>query len=196
VAQGGSPGAARDLARVLALVLLLGGCATAYGEGVSAYRQGRYAEAAERFEAIVAEHPERVEALVGLGVSRYRLGDWNGAAAALGDAAALQPAHPGARLYLGLAHLQRGDAPLAAEALGAYRSLLPGTRVAGLVDHAVRLLPSASLSPEERAFVASSLEAAAAWQEEVVFLREALRLEEFRRLTDERVIYVPRRCRC
>jgi len=47
-----------------------------------------------------------------------------------------------------------------------------------------------------RTFVAVSLEESAAILRELAAVREALRIEEFRRLTDERIVYLYGRCRC
>jgi tetratricopeptide (TPR) repeat protein len=188
----GPPARCRILAFV-ALLTLLGGCSTAYVQGASAYRQGRYDEAADQFAAALAEDPDRVDALVGLGLSRYRQGAWDEAIEALGRVAAREPGYAIARLYLALAYLQRGDAARAEEHLLAYRELRPDPRMTALVNRALRLLRSGPLTDEQRGFVAASLETAAAWQREVYEARQALREAELRRLSDERIFYgIPR----
>jgi tetratricopeptide (TPR) repeat protein len=177
--------------------MLLSGCATAYTEGVSAYQQGRYGEAADRFEDTLAEDPDRVEALVGLGLSRYRLGDWDAAVSALDEALARAPRDLTARLYLGLAYLQRAEDAASQQELAAFRDLQPGTALAAQVDRALQLMRAGTLAPAVRAYVAASLENAAEWQRRLIATEQALRLEELRRLSDERFIDVaPRRCRC
>jgi len=183
---------------VLVAAALLGGCATAYVQGATAYRQGRYDEAASRFAAVLAEEPDRLDALVGLGLARYQLGAWDDAVDVLERAVAQAPGHAMARLYLGLAHLQRGEEGRADEHLTAFRTLQLDPRTAAQVDRTLRLLRDAPLTADLRAFVAAGLEDAAEWRRELQETRRALRDEQWRRLTDDRFIYVvPRsRCRC
>jgi tetratricopeptide (TPR) repeat protein len=180
------------------LTVLLGGCATAYVRGASAYRAGRYDEAADHFAAILASQPDRLDAQVGLGLARYKLGDWDAAIDLLGAAVARAPEHVRARFFLGLAHLRRGDDGPADEHLSAVRRLRPDPGLGGLVDRALRLLRGDPLIGELREYVATSLEAAAEWHDALRETRQALRDEELRRLRDDRPIYVlPRaRCRC
>src|ERR687896_1429054 len=107
------------------LLLLLAGCATAYSGAVNAYREGRYAEAASRFEELLSRDPDHLDALVGLGVSRYRLGAYDDAIRTLERAAAREPKHPAPRLYLALAHLQKNDIGAAEAQLLAFRERNP-----------------------------------------------------------------------
>lgn len=186
----------RMLPGLLVAAALLGGCATAYVQGATAYRQGRYDEAASRFAAVLAEDPDRLDALVGLGRARYKLGDWDAAVDALERAVVQAPGHATARLYLGLAYLQRGEEGRAEEHLSAFRSLQADPRTAAQVDRTLRLLRDAPLTSDLREFVAAALEDAAEWRREVQETRRALRDEQLRRLTDDRVIYVVPRCRC
>jgi tetratricopeptide (TPR) repeat protein len=178
--------------------LVLGGCATAYVQGASAYRAGRYEEAADRFTAVLTSEPDRLDAQVGLGLARYKLGDWDGAIEQLGAAVARAPRHATARLFLGLAHLRRGDDGPADEHLSAFRDLRADPGVSGLVDRALYLLRGDPLTRELREYIAASLEGAAEWQRELRETQQALRYEELRRLREDRIIYVlPRsRCRC
>jgi tetratricopeptide (TPR) repeat protein len=67
------------------------GCTTAYGQGRTALRQGRYAEAASSFEKALKEHPDRMDALVGLGIARYEQRAFDDAVAHLGRAVAQDP---------------------------------------------------------------------------------------------------------
>ena len=63
---------------VLALAALaLAGCASGYGDGRRALRQGRYVDAATQFEEVLARNPDRVDALVGLGVAKYKAGEFD-----------------------------------------------------------------------------------------------------------------------
>ncbi|HSE93764.1 MAG TPA: tetratricopeptide repeat protein, partial [Methylomirabilota bacterium] len=160
---------------LLAVATLLGGCATTYRQGASAYRRGDYATAAERFQAALAADPQRVDALVGLGLARYSTGDWPAATDTLERAVALAPRDATARLYLGLAHLRRGDDAQAVAHLGAFRDLAAGTRTAGQADRALRLIREMPMTPELRVFVAVSLEEASAMQHELAAALEALR---------------------
>jgi tetratricopeptide (TPR) repeat protein len=178
--------------------LLLGGCATTYVQGTSAYRAGRYDEAADHFAAVLASEPDRLDAQVGLGLTRYKLGDWDAAIEHLDAAVRRAPRQATARLFLGLAHLRRGDDGPADEHLSAFRDLRADPGVTGLVDRALRLLRGDPLTGELREYVAASLEGAAEWQRELRETRQALQNEAVRRLRDDRVIYVfPRsRCRC
>jgi tetratricopeptide (TPR) repeat protein len=186
------------LIRIALATLLLGGCASTHVQGTSAYRTGRYAEAADHFSAVLASEPDRLDARVGLGLARYKLGDWNEAIDHLGAAVVRAPRHATARLFLGLAHIRRGDDGPADEHLSAFRDLRPDPGVTSLVDRALRLLRGDPLTGELREYVAVSLEGAAEWQRELRETRQALRDEELRRFRDDRIIYVlPRsRCRC
>jgi len=97
------------LGLVLALSVLAG-CTTTFGQGVAAAREGRYADASRAFERVLAEDPDRFDALVNLGIARYKLGAFDEASAALERARARAPRDATVRLYLGLSHLQKGEA--------------------------------------------------------------------------------------
>ena len=188
---------ASSLAPLLLAATLLAGCATTYGQGATAYRQGRYAEAAARFQTVLAEDPNRLDALIGLGLAQYKLGAWGEAIDVLSRAVALAPGHPVSRLFLGLAYLQRGDDGRAEEHLTAYRDLRADPRTAALVDRALQLLRGAPLTAELRTFIAASLEDSAELQRELSETQRALQEEEYRRLTYyDRVFYVDPRVRC
>jgi thioredoxin-like negative regulator of GroEL len=151
----------RGIGMVMALTLLAG-CATTYGEARSSLRQGRYAEAADEFEAALKEDPGRVDALSGLGVARYKMGAYDAAQDALGRVVAQAPKHVEARLYLALAHVQKGEDRAAVEHLTAFRDLHGNPRLGAQVDAAVKLLRSdRPLSTEIRGFMATSLEESA-----------------------------------
>src|SRR5438105_7023177 len=106
-----------------ALVFTLSGCATTYVLGQTALDDGRYADAAAKFETALKEHPDRTDALVGLGITRYKQNGYDEAIAHLGQAVRQDPKRADARLYLGLSYLERGDNGAAAEHLRAFRDL-------------------------------------------------------------------------
>ena len=62
---------------VVAAVLTLAGCATAYRQGQSELRGGRPAEARRHFEEALAIRPDRLDALAGLAVAEYELGNFD-----------------------------------------------------------------------------------------------------------------------
>jgi tetratricopeptide (TPR) repeat protein len=161
----------------LGLVLMaLAGCATSQtAAGSSALREGRPAEAAERFKEALADDPGRVDAKVGLGISRYRLGAYDEALAALTDAATQAPALPAARLYLGLTHLRRRDDARALDELTALRALTIEPRLAAQVDQTLTLLRAGGITDPIRTYVAASLDYAYEWTREVAETRLALR---------------------
>jgi tetratricopeptide (TPR) repeat protein len=147
---------------VLLVLLLIGGCATAYTRGRTALGEGRYLDAAADFEQVLRERPDRVSALVGLGVARYHLGRYDEARDALERAASREPRNDEAQLYLGLAYLQKGDMVHAEERLRMYRNVPHYPRVTAQIDQALGLLRSERpLSDQTRAYVAASLENAA-----------------------------------
>jgi tetratricopeptide (TPR) repeat protein len=148
-------------ALLAALVLTLSGCATTYGLGQTALDEGRYADAAAKFETTLKEHPGRTDALVGLGITRYKQNGDDEAIAHLGQAIRQDPKRADARLYLGLSYLERGDNGAAVQHLRAFRDLIQSARVAGQVDEALELIQSDhALSQRTRRFVATSLESA------------------------------------
>src|SRR5919197_2154013 len=151
----------------LLAVALLAGCATPYGRARSALAEGRYEEAASRFEEILARHPDRLDALVGLGKARYKLGAFDEAITMLARAAAQAPKSETARLYLGLAYLRKGEDGPAEEHLKALLGLEPHRRLAAQTNRALELMRSDHLSTEMRTFIAASLEDEADWAREV-----------------------------
>lgn len=146
---------------VLSLVLslsALSGCATGYGQGQAALRQGRFDEAATYFEHVLAEDPGRVDALLGLGMARYKQGDFDRAAETLEGAVAQTPDNPQTRLYLALDYIQKSDAFRAEEQLTALQGLKLDPRLAAQINRALDVIRAEPLTPLIRAFVASSLE--------------------------------------
>src|SRR6266436_9733138 len=143
------------------LAFAISGCATTMGLGETALRDGRYAEAASKFETALKERPERTEALVGLGIARYGQGVYDEAVENLSQVVSRDPKRADAQLYLGLSYLERGDEASAAEHLRAFRGLTHSARVAGQVDDALQLMRTEHpLSPQSRHFIATSLESA------------------------------------
>ena len=150
------------------LALAISGCATTVGRGQSELRAGRYTEAASNFEKALKEHPERLDALVGLGIARYAQGSYDEAVALLGRALGQDPRRADAQLYLGLSCLARGDDGCAAEHLRAFRGLTRNARVARQVDEALQLMRSEHpLSSRSRRFVATSLESTVKSEQEL-----------------------------
>ena len=162
-----------------ALALLLGlsvlaGCATTFGQGVGAAREGRYADASDAFERVLAEDPDRFDALVNLGIARYKLGVLDEAIAALERARARAPRDATVRLYLGLSLLQKGEVGPADEHLTAFAGLAADRRIAAQALRALRLLRGVELDAETRAFVAASLDDQAELLREVSEAQRAL----------------------
>lgn len=76
---------------------------TLFLEGVAHHEAGRFAEAAERFEAALALAPGRVSVLINLGAARLKLGQREAAIQALDMALAAEPQHADAWTHRGLA---------------------------------------------------------------------------------------------
>jgi len=151
-----------------ALAFAISGCATTVGLGQAALREGRYAEAASKFETALKEHPERTDALVGLGIARYAQGGYGEAAAHLSEAVSQDPKRADAQLYLGLSYLERGDEAVAAEHLRVFRGLTHSARVTRQVDDALQLMRTEHpLSPQSRHFIATSLESVVKSEQEL-----------------------------
>jgi len=157
-----------------ALVVGISGCATTVGLGKTALRDGRYAEAASKFETARKERPERTDALVGLGIARYGQRIYDEAVAYLSQAVSRDPKRADAQLYLGLSYLERGDEGASAEHLRAFRGLTQSARVAGQVDDALQLMRTEHpLSPQSRHFIAASLESIVKSEQELHDARSA-----------------------
>lgn len=174
----------RWLALVLA-ALTFGGCVTTYGEGRTALRQGRYTDAATRFEQVLAKDPDRTEALVGLGIAKYRAGSFDEAIDPLGRAVAREPKFDLARLYLGLARLRKGDLGAVEQEFKAIVAQRPGTRLAAQLDRALVLLRGRDPASDElRAFIAASLENESEAEREIADARREAREAELLRWRD------------
>lgn len=167
----------RTVSTALALLLglsVLAGCATTFGKGLAAAREGRYADASHAFERVLAEDPDRFDALVSLGIARYKLGAFDDAITALERARARAPHDATVRLYLGLCHLQKGEIGPADEHLTAFAGLAADRRIAAQALRALRLLRGDLLDAETRVFVAASLDDQAELLREVKEARRAL----------------------
>jgi Flp pilus assembly protein TadD len=160
---------------ILLALSLLAGCAAPYAQGLTALRQGRFEEAADHFQEVLAQDPNRLDALAGLGISRYKLGELDEAVDALDRVVAQSPTWPEARLYLGLSYLQRGQGGLAEEQLTMLLDQKPHPRTAAQIDRALRVMRLEPPSDELRGFLAASLDDEAAWEGEVRHARLALR---------------------
>jgi tetratricopeptide (TPR) repeat protein len=164
-----SASSARRAAALLAgLALLLAGCASTYQRGEAALRAGRYLDAAARFGEVLAEDPERADALVGLGLAQYRLNGFTQAAGSLERAVRALPRHAEARFYLALTALALEDQPAATGHLDALAGLDLHPRIAAQVGRAAALLRRGPLPAETREFVRKSLEDEADWHRELL----------------------------
>lgn len=151
-----------------ALVFAISGCATTVGLGETALRDGRYAEAASKFEMALKERPERTDALVGLGIARYGQRVYDEAVTHLRRAVSRDPKRADAWLYLGLSYLEQGDEDSSEEHLRAFRALTHSARVTRQVDDALQLMRTERpLSPQSRHFIATSLESALKSEQEL-----------------------------
>ena len=169
----------REAAGLILVLALAAGCATGKAAaGSAALREGRPAEAAERFTEALNENPERVDAKIGLGVSLYRLARYDEAIAALTEAIAQAPASPAPRLYLALSHLAKGEDAQAQEALTALRALPLESRFAAQVDQTLALLRAGGITNPVRTYIAASLDYAFDWSRELAETRQALRTAE------------------
>ncbi len=94
--------------------------------GQTAYRAGRFEEAAAAFRAALAAEPESVRARVNLGSALAGAGRREDAVAIFREAVALDPDNRAARFNLGVLLAQAGDAAGAAETLARVVELEPG----------------------------------------------------------------------
>lgn len=158
---------------LVSLVLVSSGCVSAYRSGQIAMRDGRYVEAASRFTEVLAEDPDRVDALFGLGLAHYRAGLYRAAVGPLGRAVLTEPDRADARIYLALTYLALEDQGAAERQLKALLELGAHPRVLAQARRALGLLQSGVLPPEVREFIRYSLEDELAWRDEVLEARLA-----------------------
>lgn len=143
---------------LLAVIPLAAGCVTSYGEGESALRKGRFAEAEGYFSQALAADPGSADALVGLGIAQYKKGEVGRATDTLQKALQVRPNEPDVRLYLGLAYLQNRDSLQAEQQLSALRWLDIDPRVAQQIERALEVIRQGPLGDPVRDFLAGSLE--------------------------------------
>ena len=158
---------------LLSLALVLSGCASAYRSGQIAMQEGRYLEAASRFTEVLADDPDRADALFGLGLAHYRAGLFRGAIGPLGRAVLAVPDSAEARLYLALTYLALEDQAAAVRQLKALLDLSVHPRIAVQAGRAVGLMESGAVPAEIREFIRQSLEDEILWQQEVMEARLA-----------------------
>jgi tetratricopeptide (TPR) repeat protein len=142
--------------------IALGGCATAYGRGETALRQGRYEDARRHFEEALERDQTRTDARLGLGVALYKAGMLARAADTLAGVVRAEPRSADARLYLALAALRRGDNEATSRELAALRDLDPHPRFTAQIERALRLI-AGDLPEPMREFVAAALEDELEW---------------------------------
>ena len=162
----------RRLAVVAAVGLLLAGCATTEQRGRRALYLGQYNDAIHLFQASLAEHPDRLPAMVGLGIALYKAGALDDAAATLDGVLARSPGEAPALLYRGLIALMQRDDAVAQERLTRFREVTSIPSFNTQLDRALAIVRGGATDPAIREFMAASLEDAVRSAHEV----EAARL--------------------
>lgn len=141
--------------------VVLAGCASAQWRAEQALYQGQYDEAIHLFQATLAEHPDRLEARLGLGIALYKIGALPDAVLTLDEVLARAPADGAALLYRGLGAIQLRDDTAAAHYLTRFRDVARIPRFDAQLTRALRILESPEpLSGDTREFMAISLEEA------------------------------------
>ncbi len=141
------------------LCMLVGGCVTAQRRGEQALYEGQYNEAIHLFQATLAEHPDRLDARLGLGIALYKAGALPDAALTLDEVLARAPAQGPALLYRGLIAIQQRQDAAAAEHLGRFGEVAHIARFDAQLALALRILRgSEPISADTREFMAISLE--------------------------------------
>jgi len=139
--------------------VLLAGCATTQRRGERALYEGQYNEAIQLFQATLAEHPDRLDARLGLGIALYKAGALPDAAVTLDEVLARAPAQGAALLYRGLIAIQQRDDATAIDRLTRFSEVARIPRFDAQLALAVRILREQEpLSPDTRQFVVTSLE--------------------------------------
>jgi len=151
----------RPVREWLLVLLCLGltGCVTAQRRGEQALYAGQYDEAIHIFQATLAEHPDRLDARLGLGIALYKAGAMSDAAVTLDEVLALAPADGAALLYRGLIAIQQRQDEAAAGFLARFGDVARIPRFQAQLERALRVLRGPEpLSAEMREFMATSLE--------------------------------------
>ena len=150
---------ARGLLCFVVLCVVLAGCATAQRRGEQALYTGRYDDAIHLFQSILAEHPDRLDARLGLGIALYKAGALADAAVTLDDVLARAPSEGAALLYRGLAAIQQREDAVAVDRLTRFRDLARIPRFDAQLAPALRILGGTEPpSADTREFMATSLE--------------------------------------
>jgi len=146
---------------LIVLCVMLAGCATTERRGQRALSEGHYDEAIHLFQAVLAEHPDRLDARVGLGVALYKSGELPDAAITLDEVLARAPHEGTALLYRGLIAIQQREDAVAEERLRRFRDVARIPRFDAQLERALRVLRGGEgAGPETRDFIAVSLEEA------------------------------------
>ena len=149
----------RRLGFVVLCCSLLAGCATAERRGEQALYAGDYNQAIQLFQATLAEHPDRLDARLGLGIALYKAGALADAALTLDDVLARAPAEDSALLYRGLVAIQQREDAAAVDYLTRFSDVAHVPRFDAQLTLALRILrASEPLSSDTRQFMAASLE--------------------------------------
>jgi tetratricopeptide (TPR) repeat protein len=164
----------RRVRLLLLFCVLLAGCATAQRRGEQALYEGQYNEAIHLFQATLAEHPDRLDARLGLGIALYKAGALPDAALTLDEVLARAPAEGPALLYRGLIAIQQREDKAATDYLTRFRDVAHIPRFDVQLTQALRILGGAEpISADTREFMATSLEDAVRSAREVEQARVA-----------------------
>jgi tetratricopeptide (TPR) repeat protein len=162
--------------RLLVLLCLgLTACATAQRRGEQALYAGQYNEAIQIFQATLAEHPDRLDARLGLGIALYKAGALPDAALTLDEVLARAPGEGTALLYRGLIAIQQREDTAAAGFLARFADVARMPRFQAQLERALRVLRGPEpLSADMREFIVASLEDAVRSAHEVEQARLAV----------------------
>ena len=139
--------------------VLLTGCATAQRRGEQALYEGQYNEAIQLFQATLAEHPDRLDARLGLGIALYKAGALPDAAVTLDEVLARAPMQGPALLYRGLIAMQQRDDATAIDRLTRFSQVAHIPRFDAQLALALRILREKEpISADTREFMVTSLE--------------------------------------
>jgi tetratricopeptide (TPR) repeat protein len=166
----------RRVRLLLLFCVLLAGCATGQRRGEQALYQGQYDEAIHLFQATLAEHPDRLDARLGLGIALYKAGALPDAALTLDEVLTRAPAEGAALLYRGLIAIQQREDTAATDYLTRFRDVARIPRFEVQLTQALRILGGGEpISAATREFMATSLEDTARGAREVEQARLAAR---------------------